>query len=122
MSSIFIDDSLKREHDEYGEWVFREPKPKQVMELPKCFGMSMSDMQDIDEDEVDFDMDQLNLDVVYDLLVDMIQEWPADKELNKENLENVKLPCLGWLMREAFDIVNEHGQVTEAEAKNSKES
>lgn len=130
MSSIFVDDSLEREHEEYGKWVFSEPKPKQVMLLPKCFDMTISEIQqqakeakkNDDESKMDFNLDDLNLDIVYDLLADMIQEWPADKELNKENLEQVKLNCLGWLMQEAFEIVNDQGKVKEAEVKNSKGS
>lgn len=122
-ASLFVKGSLRRKHDEYGEWVFKEPKPKVVMQLPKCFGSTLSELQNktSDDDQLNINLDNLDLDVIYDVLFEMLEKWPADKELTRTALEDLRLDVLSWLMQEAFAIVNESGIVSEVEEKNLNE-
>lgn len=118
--SIFVEDKTV-EHDEEGEFTFSEPTQGDVMRIPKIFDTTLSEMQEQvdDEDTVDLeaDYDSIDFDEMHKLLANLITDWPADKEINPENVSRMKIDILSWCMENAFEIINE-SQVSEDEEKN----
>ena len=119
--SIFVEDRVK-EHPEEGEFTFSEPTQGDVLKIPKIFNSSLSELQEKageDGESVDLEgnVDDINFDLMHDLLSNLIVDWPADEEINAENISSLKISVLSWCMEQAFDIIND-SQVTEDEEKN----
>lgn len=129
-NSIFVQGDLESEHEEYGTFVFKEPNPEEMMMIPQCFNADMQSLMnqadgdggDPDEIEIDFNPSDINFDKVYELLERVLVEWPEDREINQENLRDLKFEPLMWVLSEGITIMQEEGTISEDEAKNSNTS
>lgn len=119
--SMFVE-NIEKEHDEYGTFVFSEATQRDAMKIPKAFGKDLSELQEMADDDdgtanLKGNVDDINWDMFYDILANLIVEWPDDREITPENVAKLKIENLMWCMNQAFEVINE-SQVTEDEEKN----